>query len=78
MDTGLTLQQLMTAPGAVNVNALLTKKLPQMLPVVCSGLAADPACRCDSAVELLQLLDSSVDDAGNVLKVACNFCQHMA
>jgi serine/threonine protein kinase len=61
MDTGLTLQQLMTAPGAVNINALLTKTSPQMLPVICSGLAADPACRCGSAAELLQLLDSSID-----------------
>ena len=61
MDTGLTLQQLMTAPGAVNVNVLLTKASPQLLPMLFCGLAADAACRCCGAVELLQLLDTTID-----------------
>jgi serine/threonine protein kinase len=63
MDTGLTLQQLMTAPGAVKRDELLTKTSTQLLPLLCAVLAApDAASRCcNSAAELLQKLDSSVD-----------------
>ena len=61
MDTGLTVQQLMTAPGAVNINVLLTKTSAQLLPLLCSVLASDAASRCSSAAELLQMLSASED-----------------
>ena len=54
MDTGLSLQKLMTSPGAVNIEVLLTKASPELIPLLCSVLAvSDPASRCQSAAELL-------------------------
>ena len=62
MDTGLTLQQLMTAPGAIRLEELLTKTSRALLPLLASVLAApDAASRCKSAAELLQKLDASSD-----------------
>ena len=62
MDTGLSLQQLMTAPGAVKLEELLTKTSRELLPLLASVLAVpDAASRCKSAAELLQKLDASVD-----------------
>jgi serine/threonine protein kinase len=62
MDTGLTLQQLMTAPGAIKVDDLLRKTSPELLPLLASVLAVpDAALRCKSAAELLQKLDASID-----------------
>jgi len=61
MDTGLTVQELMTAPGAVSINVLLTKTSAQLLPLLCSVLASDAASRCSSAAELLQILSASED-----------------
>lgn len=62
MDTGLSLQQLMMAPGAVKLEMLLTKASPVLMPLLCSVLAApDAASRCQSAAELLQKLDASID-----------------
>jgi serine/threonine protein kinase len=62
MDTGLSLQQLMTAPGAVKLDEMLTKASPELLPVLNSVLAApDAASRYTSAAELLRKLDASMD-----------------
>lgn len=61
MDTGLTLQQFMTAPGAVNINEMLATASAQLLPLLCSIFASDPSSRCSSAEELLQILDASID-----------------
>jgi len=62
MDTGIRLQQLMTAPGAVRLEELLTKTSPELLPLLFSVLAVpDAASRCKSAAELLQKLDASMD-----------------
>jgi len=62
MDTGLTLQQLMTAPGAIRLEQLLTKTSRVLLPLLASVLAvSDAALRCKSAAELLQKLDASAD-----------------
>jgi serine/threonine protein kinase/ribosomal protein L13E len=62
MDTGLSLQQLMTAPGAIKLEELLTKTSRALLPLLASVLAVpDAASRCKSAAELLQKLDASVD-----------------
>jgi uncharacterized protein YjbI with pentapeptide repeats len=59
MDTGLSIQQIMKGPGSVNINELLTKSSPELLPLLCSVLAVP--FRCNSAVELLRMLDSSLD-----------------
>jgi serine/threonine protein kinase len=49
MDTGLSLQQLMTAPGAVKLDELLTKASPELLPLLCSVLGVqDASSRCTS------------------------------
>jgi hypothetical protein len=62
MDTGKTLQQLMTAPGAIRLEELLTKTSRALLPLLASVLAVpDAASRCKSAAELLQKLDASAD-----------------
>jgi serine/threonine protein kinase len=62
MDTGLSLQQLMTSPGAVKHEELLTKASPELLPVLCSVLLVpDATSRCLSAAELLRTLDASID-----------------
>jgi serine/threonine protein kinase len=62
MDTGLPLQQLMTLPGAVKLDELLAKASPELMPLLCSVLAMpDAASRCQSAAELLQKLDASID-----------------
>jgi hypothetical protein len=62
MDTGVPLQQLMTAPGAVKLEELLTKTSHALLPLLASVLAVpDATLRCKSAAELLQTLDASVD-----------------
>jgi hypothetical protein len=62
MDTGFSLQQLMTAPGAVKVDELFTLASPELLPLLACVLAAPrTASRCKSAAELLQKLDSSID-----------------
>jgi serine/threonine protein kinase len=62
MDTGLSLQQLMTSPGAVKLDELLTKASPEIMPLLCSVLAVpDAASRCQSAAELLLKLDASID-----------------
>jgi serine/threonine protein kinase len=62
MDTGLPLQQLMTSPGAVKLDELLTKTSRELLPMLASVLAvSDAASRCTSAAELLRKLDMSVD-----------------
>jgi serine/threonine protein kinase len=62
MDTGLTLEQLMTEPGAIKLEELLTKTSRELLPLLASVLAPpDAASRCKSAAELLQKLDASED-----------------
>ena len=62
MDTGLTLEQLMHAPGSVKIDELLTRATKELLPLLCSVLAVpDPASRCPSAAELLQKLKASKD-----------------
>ena len=61
MDTGLPLQELLTSPGAVRLDDLLTKASPEFLPLLCSVLAPDAASRCSSARELLIQLDASFD-----------------
>jgi serine/threonine protein kinase len=62
LDTGLTVQQLMTAPGAVKVEEVLTKVSSELLPLLCSVLAvSDFASRCKSAAELLRKFDASID-----------------
>jgi serine/threonine protein kinase len=62
MDTGLPLQQLMTAPGAVKLEMLLTKASPVLMPLLCSVLAApNAASRCNSAAELLRKFDASIE-----------------
>jgi serine/threonine protein kinase len=64
MDTGLSLQGLMNGPGSVNIQALLTKSSPDLLPLLCSVVAAQSAgSRCSSAAELklLRILDASID-----------------
>jgi serine/threonine protein kinase len=62
MDTGLTLQQLMHAPGSVKIVELLTKTSPELLPLLYSVLAvSDTASRCKSASELLSMLDEGED-----------------
>ncbi len=62
MDTGLRLQQLMTAPGAVKLEELLTNASPDLMPLLCSVLAVpNAASRCQSAAELLRKLDASID-----------------
>jgi serine/threonine protein kinase len=62
MDTGLTLQQLMTAPGAVKLDELLTKTSKELLPLLRSVLAVtDAASRCKSAAELLGTLEASTN-----------------
>jgi serine/threonine protein kinase len=62
MDTGLSLQMLMTSPGAVKLDELLTKASPEIMPLLCSVLAVpDAASRCQSAAELLLKLDASID-----------------
>jgi hypothetical protein len=62
MDTGLSLRQLMTAPGVVNIDALLTKSSPDLLPLLCTALAPQLAgSRCSSAAELLRILGASID-----------------
>jgi hypothetical protein len=62
MDTGLTLQQLMTAPGAIKLDELLTKTSPELLSLLASVLAVpDVTLRSKSPAELLQKLDASID-----------------
>ena len=62
MDTGLALQQLMTVPGAVKIDELLTKASSELLPLLCSVLAVpDVASRCKSAAELLRKFVASID-----------------
>jgi serine/threonine protein kinase len=62
MDTGLSLQQLMTAPGAVKLDELLTKASPELLPLLCSVLLlSEVTSRCASAAELLRKLDANID-----------------
>lgn len=61
MDTGLTLQQLMTSPGAININEMLTKASAQLLPLLFSVLACDSASRCGTASELLHTLHAAID-----------------
>ena len=61
MDTGLSLQQLMAAPGAVKLDELLTKASPELLPLLCSVLVPDAVSRCTSATELLRILDASIN-----------------
>jgi serine/threonine protein kinase len=62
MDTGLSLQQLMTAPGAVKLEELLTMTSPELLPLLSSVLAVShTVLRCKSAAALLQKLDASTD-----------------
>jgi serine/threonine protein kinase/WD40 repeat protein len=64
MDTGLRLQGqgLMNGPGSVNIEALLTKSSPDLLPLLCSVLATQSAgSRCSSAAELLCKLDAGID-----------------
>ena len=62
MDTGLPLQQLMAAPGAVKLDELLTRASPELLPLLVSVIGvADARFRCFSAAELLRKLDASVD-----------------
>jgi serine/threonine protein kinase len=62
MDTGLSIQQIVKGPGSVNIDELLTKSSPELLPLLCSVLTVPSAAfRCNSAVELLSVLDSSLD-----------------
>lgn len=64
MDTGLTLQQLMTSPGSVKQEELLTKTSQELLPLLASVLLAqhhDLASSCNSAADLLHKLDSSLN-----------------
>ena len=62
MDTDLSIQQIVKTPGSVNIDELLTKSSPELLPLLCSVLAVpSSAFRCNSAVELLRVLNSSLD-----------------
>jgi serine/threonine protein kinase len=73
MDTGLTLQQLMTAPGSVNIAKVMENTSKELLPLLHSVLVVPAASRCKHASELLSMLDASenplfiwqlYDDAG--------------
>jgi serine/threonine protein kinase len=62
MDTGICIQQLMNGPGSVIIEELLTKASPELLPLLCAVLAVPSAAsRCNSAAELLRMLDASMD-----------------
>jgi serine/threonine protein kinase len=62
MDTGMSIHQLMNGPGSVVIDELLTKTSPELLPLMCAVLAAPSAAsRCNSAAELLRILDVSMD-----------------
>jgi serine/threonine protein kinase len=63
MDTGLTIQNILTAHGgSVKIDELLTKTSPEILPLLYSVLAVPSAAsRCNSAAELLRMLDASMD-----------------
>jgi serine/threonine protein kinase len=61
MDTGLTLQQLMTAPGAVNMDEMLTKASVHLLPLLFSVFFPGPSSRGSSAKDLLRILDDSLN-----------------
>jgi serine/threonine protein kinase len=63
MDTGITIQNVLTGHGgSVRIDELLTKSSPQLLPLLCSVLAEPSAdSRCNSAAELLRMLDASLD-----------------
>jgi serine/threonine protein kinase len=62
MDTGLPLQQLMAAPGAVKLDELLTRASPELLPLLVSVIGvAETSSRCASAAELLRKLDAAID-----------------
>jgi serine/threonine protein kinase len=62
MDTGMPIHQLMRAPGSVAMDELLTKASPELLPLLCAVLAVPyAASRCNSAAQLLRMLDASLD-----------------
>ena len=60
MDTGLSLQQLMTAPGAIKLEELLTKTSRELLPLLASLLRPSQSCRSPqrtgSSLHMLLLL----------------------
>jgi serine/threonine protein kinase len=63
MDTGLELEKdLMTAPGSVRLEELLTRTSSELLPLLYSVLAMTHATsRCQSAADLLRMLDANMD-----------------
>jgi hypothetical protein len=62
MDTGIPIHQLMRGPGSVIIDELLTKASPELLPLLCAVLAIPSAAsRCNSAAELLRMIDASID-----------------
>jgi serine/threonine protein kinase len=61
MDTGLNLQQLMIAPGAINVEKILLNASSLLLPLLYCGLTADSRSHCSRARELLHMLDTNND-----------------
>jgi serine/threonine protein kinase len=66
MDTGMPIHQLMTGPGSVVIEVLLTKASPELLPLLCAVLSKPSAAsRCNSAAELLRMLDASTNPLFN-------------
>ena len=62
MDTGMPIHQLLKGPGSVVMDELLTKASPELLPLLCAVLAVPSAAsRCNSAAELLRMLEASLD-----------------
>ncbi len=61
MDTGVPLQQLMPGPGSVDINELLVRSSPELLPVLHSVLSGNGTSRCRSARDLLRHLDTCIE-----------------
>lgn len=61
MDTGVPLQQLMLGPGCVNINELLVRVSPELLPVLHSVLSGNGTSRHRSARDLLRHLETCIE-----------------
>ena len=61
MDTGVPLQQLMLGPGFVNINEVLVRASPELLPVLHSVLSGNGRSRHCSARDLLRHLDICIE-----------------
>ena len=61
MDTGMNLQQLMIAPGAIDLAKVLLNASSFLLPLLYMGLIPDARSRCSCARELLRMLDAVND-----------------